>query len=433
MKCPSEIELNEYAEDRLATERRWEVARHLQECPGCRTDLEGLDWATVALGALEHEEPAEEGHAALEDLAALREGKLPPLRRAEVLRHLSACPECAAIYGQLPREQRELPLMRHWQPMAAAAGLLLVIGLVFFVARDNLAPGLGGLGPARPRMEIAPPATTAAPPETGAAAPGAVAEAPAAPAPSAASRASARPPSGAPRDRGLKGRHRRAGPTRHFPAHVTPAKPVDRDGARGVGERGVMGLDDTRRPDDGARVRPMGVTPAMPGVPALALPPVPAAPGMPAAPPTAVAPGGDHGVGSTTVKTTDLAGGTRQNMTQTPVSFGTAQKLHLAATFPPLAAPPSGAPGPGSVRAATAMEGQVTSQQLANNFLRFDQRSLELIRNDPQRKAQVKAILKQMLQQEKSGERNKLIRQALRSLETPPPGRGPRAAARRHA
>lgn len=170
MKHPSEVELNEYAEDRLETSRRWDVARHLQDCPECQESLAGLTWATTALAGLQAE--ADTDHPALEDLAALKEGRLAAARRADLVTHLGACPECAHIYGALPHEKRQLPLMRHWQPLAAAAAVVLVIAVVLFANRPGQVPGTV-MPPAMERVaKTQPPAQVSATPLAGGAAPG---------------------------------------------------------------------------------------------------------------------------------------------------------------------------------------------------------------------------------------------------------------------
>jgi hypothetical protein len=338
MKCPSEIELNEYAEDRLATERRWEIARHLQDCPGCRTDLEGLDWATAALAGLGDLEPDEEAHVAPEDLAALREGKLPAGRRVEVLGHLSVCPECAAIYGQLPREQRALPLVRHWQPVAAAASLLLVLGLVFFVARGQLAPGTVPMEPGtRHVAERAVPPVAAAAPEAGAAGPGVAGERPIVSPPKAIAR------------------HKRAEAT--VIADRTAPKARDRDHA----------VSRTREVAPAAPAAPspeMHIA-ALDGTTATGPTPAPATPSLAAA-------------AKMTEGMADSA---------PPAAKGTPGR-----TFRPMMAPPSlGTPGAGGMRAATA-PGAPAEAPSANNAMRLNAGYIALFfSNSAQIKGQCKA------------------------------------------
>ena len=393
MKCPSEIELNDYAEDRLATSRRWEIARHLDDCPGCRTDLEGLDWATAALLGLADADLADEDHPALEDLAALREGKLPASRRAEVLTHLGLCPECASIVGQLPREQRELPLVRHWQPMAAAAGLLLVIGLVFFVARGQFAPGTVALEPApRHAVEAVAPPPTAAQPRAGAAAKAPAATLPGALVIGTPTQAAAATPAAPHYERGWRAGHKRAGPARV--AVTTPL--AVRDHERTLPQfKGLVnpGLAAELAPSPGG-MRLMTMGPSSRGAhaetpPASALQP--------------------------TVKMMSPTVGTMDNALPPPVAA--VPKFAPGETFRPMSAPTTGAPGAGGMPAGVAAEGGAGPRASVNNILRWDARRLAQIRNDPQAKAQLKAILRMMLRGEKSGERRALIRQALRTIQ----------------
>lgn len=140
MKCPSEIELNEFAEDRLDSRRRWEVQEHLTQCAGCRADLEGLQWAGEQLAVLETA-LADEEHPAEEDLAALAEGKASPDRKAELLSHLSNCAECAWLFGRLPRKERTLALPTRWYSLAAAAIILVAVGLFAFNGLFSGHPG----------------------------------------------------------------------------------------------------------------------------------------------------------------------------------------------------------------------------------------------------------------------------------------------------
>ncbi|MBU0606629.1 MAG: hypothetical protein KKI08_02030, partial [Armatimonadetes bacterium] len=55
---------------------------------------------------------------------------------------------------------------------------------------------------------------------------------------------------------------------------------------------------------------------------------------------------------------------------------------------------------------------------LTNRVL-LDREWLAQVRSDPQRKARVKAILRQMLKQEKSGNQRNIISGALRALDAP--------------
>lgn len=152
MKCPSEVELNEYAEDRLDTRRRWEVQEHLDECVGCRSDLESLQWTTRQLALLARE-AAEVDHPSDEDLAAMAEGTLEAGERARVLTHLGQCPECAAIYGALPRRKRSFVVPRSLSGLAAAAALLLAIGIFYVTGGYRQEPGFAP--PPRPAKEMA--------------------------------------------------------------------------------------------------------------------------------------------------------------------------------------------------------------------------------------------------------------------------------------
>ena len=154
MKCPSEVELNEYAEDRLDTRRRWEVQEHLEECAECRSDLETLQWTTGRL-ALLADEVAETGHPSDEELAAMAEGTLEGSQRARVLTHLGQCPECAAIYGALPRRKRSFVVPRSLSGLAAAAALLLAIGIFYVTGGYRQEPGFAP--PPRPAKEMAAP------------------------------------------------------------------------------------------------------------------------------------------------------------------------------------------------------------------------------------------------------------------------------------
>lgn len=151
MKCPSEIELNEFAEDRLDSRRRWEVQEHLTQCAGCRADLEGLQWAGEQLAVLETALPDEQ-HPAEQDLAALAEGKASPDRKAELLSHLSNCAECAWLFGRLPRKSRKLAVPMAWYSYAAAAVILVAVGLFAF----------NGLSGNHQGPTLAPPAKVAA-------------------------------------------------------------------------------------------------------------------------------------------------------------------------------------------------------------------------------------------------------------------------------
>lgn len=156
MKCPSEVELNEFAEDRLESRRRWEIQEHLEECTRCSADLEGLDWITGCLGAIDMaDEAGSADHPADADLAALAEGKVSPDLKAELLSHLSVCAECARVFGTLPRKAAKLTISRSFYSFAAAAVLMIAIGVVAFTgqfslpthgARTTVATDLGSVG-----------------------------------------------------------------------------------------------------------------------------------------------------------------------------------------------------------------------------------------------------------------------------------------------
>jgi hypothetical protein len=156
MKCPSEVELNEFAEDRLESRRRWEIQEHLEQCTRCSGDLEGLDWITGCLGAIDTaDESANTEHPADADLAALAEGKVSPDLKAELLSHLSVCAECARVFGTLPRKAGKLTISRSFYGFAAAAVLMIAIGVAAFTgqftlpsqgARTTVATDLGAAG-----------------------------------------------------------------------------------------------------------------------------------------------------------------------------------------------------------------------------------------------------------------------------------------------
>ncbi|MHB8997077.1 MAG: hypothetical protein ACYC63_17665 [Armatimonadota bacterium] len=136
MKCPSEVELNEFAEDRLESRRRWEIQEHLEQCAGCSADLEGLDWITGCLGVIDTaDESAEVEHPADADLAALAEGRVAPDLKAELLTHLSVCAECARVFGSLPRKSGKLAISRSFYSFAAAAVLMIAIGVFAFTGQ----------------------------------------------------------------------------------------------------------------------------------------------------------------------------------------------------------------------------------------------------------------------------------------------------------
>jgi len=129
MKCPSEIELNDYIKNRLPTRRRWELQGHLRICRRCQAELQTLAQSTEYLDALWREALSSTEHPSLENLAALREKRLSKSQQAALLAHLSLCPECAFIFGHLPRQTYARIWERHWQPLAAAASFLLVLAV----------------------------------------------------------------------------------------------------------------------------------------------------------------------------------------------------------------------------------------------------------------------------------------------------------------
>lgn len=141
MKCPPEIELNEFAEDRLESRRRWEIQEHLDQCTGCRTDLEGLQWVGGPLDLLAEAEAMD--HPSDADLAALAEGSIDADRKAELLSHLGTCAECARLFGALPRPQRKSVIPRNLYSFAAAAALLVCLGVFAFTGKfADHKPGL---------------------------------------------------------------------------------------------------------------------------------------------------------------------------------------------------------------------------------------------------------------------------------------------------
>lgn len=164
MKCPPEIELNEFAEDRLESRRRWEIQEHLDQCTDCRTDLEGLQWVGGPLALLDVLAEAEGmDHPSDADLAALAEGSVDADRKAELLSHLGVCAECARLFGALPRPQRKLVAHRNLYGFAAAAALLLCLGLFAFTGKfaDHKQAGTpvaqAGSGLAKPQQFAAKP------------------------------------------------------------------------------------------------------------------------------------------------------------------------------------------------------------------------------------------------------------------------------------
>ncbi len=434
MKCPSEVELNEYAEDRLPSARRWEVSAHLRDCAGCRTDLEGLDWASVALDELLAEETPEAAHPSLEDLAALKDGRLPALRRAEVLTHLGTCPECAQIYGGLPREQRALPLVRSWQPLAAAASLLLIVGFIFFVVRGEFAPGRGVTAPPAMHVERSAPPTAegpAAPSEGGSAAP-------VLPGDSVAPKAAAATP--APAD---GGHPTTAPPTRRLAGATAPPTPrLRRDhlAVRPVAPpsppRAAVAMDEGVAPAEPLALMAAGA-PTVAPTPRMSVAmaePLATHGGQPETSAPRPGTGGFRaaaaGGGGVPKMAADATRGAAPNTLRAWDGLSQNAKLEVAAA--PAASIPAMAPGmPGVAAPAARAPGGVTAMAappapiapsppptLTNRVL-LDREWLAQVRSDPQRKARVKATLRQMLKQEKSGQQRNIISGALRALDQP--------------
>lgn len=440
MKCPSEVELNEYAEDRLPTARRWQVEAHLRDCPGCRTDLEGLSWVTTALGALEAEETDEASHPPLEDLAALREGRLSALRRAEVLTHIGTCPECAEIYGHLPREQRAASLLRHWQPLAAAASLLLVVGLVFFLSRGQFAPGALPNVPVVQQGEMSRPAAPLSPAAGGIAAPGKTAttakEPPhAAPRPRIGRHAVEHPRQATAPERGTRGKATRPRPapakgrSEAVVAEVPPLPaPVPAPLLEAVAESmrapaptmktmtadasaGYSGMarGATSRAEGGGRTTPGGVVAVkgaadhvqVAGVNRL----LPSVGAMDRARPTPLAP---------------VAAAPAPTMSALPGMPGApAGPTGAAAAATARARATAGAGMPPITSATVVSPSATAAVPLLMNRVPPSDKWLQDLRNDPARKAQVKALLREMLRQEQDGGRREIIRRALLVLDPP--------------
>jgi len=435
MKCPSELELNEYAEDRLPTERRWQVESHLRDCAGCRTDLQGLAWATEALEALGDTELDEAKHPPLEHLAWLKEGKLPGYYRADLVVHMTHCPECAYIYGHLPRERRARSLLRAWQPLAAAASLLIIVGLVFFVARGPFAPGKA-MAPAMERTAAGPPAPLAPAPGAGAggAVPPSGMAAPSGPGQATVAGEPNEPPGPVKRLATANGppanasKPEKSASTVTAPAPVaihpaiaprpaplpTPAPaPPPSEGA--MMARGPTGPAGPRGTASGPMMRTMAMTPSPGGIV------------------TADAAKGGGGAGGTGAFRMAEAAAPNPVLPADALTIQIKQAPVTSAPTMPAPAPPvagmPGAPAPAPTTAAAARgAGGMAAMAvpagppavavplaLANRLLR-DRRWLEQVRNDPARKAQIKARLQQMLKREKSGARRDVVRRALALL-----------------
>lgn len=412
MKCPSEIELNEYAEGRLTTERRWDVQRHLNDCPGCRADLEGLSWATAAMDALHADDQPEDIHPSPEDLAAMKERRLPPVRRAEVLAHLSTCPECAHIYGALPQPKTEFTLLRHWQPLAAAAGVLIAIAVAFFGMQN----GMVSIGQA-PQAVVREAKTPQAEPQSAADAPAVPGLAPgstnaeattdtAPPAPAAESASSAG---------GLDAVNAGAGATSAtVPGNVPAGPPAPPAGQQGGGSdtpaapRVTLPSSPRILTFDGGRAP----APSAPVAEALAEPPAPAAPLAPvaaAAMPPPPAPG------------TGAAGVAKVWPPEAPAT--TDVGVH-AQGFKPAMAPPSRAAASGAGASSTP---RATDTARQVNKLKYTREQLLSERNDPAAKAKIKGELRDAGQQQ-SEQGQGQARAALELPDAPAPQQAARVS-----
>jgi hypothetical protein len=172
MKHPTPPQLNEYQEGRLDSRRRWEIGDHLQDCADCREEAAALLRVQEALDLLDV--PAN-GHPDDEDLAAVAMGRADAALRQRVLLHLGECPECATVFGQLPRETQSAPRLMPWLgSVAAAAAVMMVLAIFLHLPQgarvtDMSAPPSGamqrsaeGLAPATPvAPEVAPPPPSA--------------------------------------------------------------------------------------------------------------------------------------------------------------------------------------------------------------------------------------------------------------------------------
>jgi len=141
MKCPSEVEINEFVEGRLETTRRWQVERHLTECAACRREVEGLRKLETMLEALTVAPEGADQHPSPEALAALVEGTADERLKSEVLTHLGQCAECASLLGHLPRSERRAHFPLAWTGVAAAAAAVLIAVGFYFVAPRQAARG----------------------------------------------------------------------------------------------------------------------------------------------------------------------------------------------------------------------------------------------------------------------------------------------------
>ncbi len=451
MKCPSEIELNDYSEDRLSTARRWEVEAHLRDCPGCRADLEGLDWAATALGALLADDVPDVIHPSDEDLAALKEGRLRGPERKAILKHLGECPECAQIFGALPREQRVLPLVRSWQPLAAAASLLIIVGFIFFVARGQFSPEAALTPPPARHAEVTRPPEVPQAVAPGASAThtdGLKATAGAGEEPPATKRP---PPDVAPKPHRDARRSKPTVPTVTPRPHAPPRRAVEAPPV--LPERTVadMMVPPTPAPSSDAMALvsksapPAPAVVLMPGTRGGAGRPLDVAAGQPeAAPPPPVLDRPRHTVGEAGVPkmappepaervTNRLCPADGLASNQKPASVALAPPklgVPLATGMPGMPAMPATAtraPGGFSTmstgHAARPAAGggmpAAPSALVLTNRLLLNPEWLAQVRSDPQVKTQVKALLRQMLQEEQSGARREAIGRALLALDPP--------------
>jgi hypothetical protein len=150
MKHPTPSQLNDFQEGRLDTRHRWAIADHLQACESCRAEAEALQQVQDSLDLLD---VPTTGHPAEEDLALVALGQAEPELRQRVLLHLGECPECATIFGQLPRERRSTSRLMAWLGSATAAAAVALV-VVFMLhqspgmkATDHF-PGSGAMPPA---------------------------------------------------------------------------------------------------------------------------------------------------------------------------------------------------------------------------------------------------------------------------------------------
>lgn len=161
MGHPTENELVEYAAGALSSRRLRDIRRHLSACDECQAEVAALVVADQALDTLLDDlplpaaDPGETAHPVDEELAAVAEGTAPPALQERVLAHVGSCPECAAVFGAVHRETgaQQAPARSttrlfgwYYTPVAAAAALVLAVGLFFFL-------GLPG-SPFRPQAQF---------------------------------------------------------------------------------------------------------------------------------------------------------------------------------------------------------------------------------------------------------------------------------------